>query len=264
MEWPGTLVWLHGLDYGRPIEMTVVRTGGTMYFFVDGTMVFRLDDIILSGPAQPGLMTMNHSGAYEESYATTDAAEIEAFLSAYRFSDEKNHGWSGEGNFTISEDEIVLGAGDCLVDEPTISSRTAPSSFPAILSRVYRQIGHIRADGLGMAETLSVIDPRRRRRDYVSLGANSAKQNRFETYFGGWVNWRRFEASTGRTGLPSASKGRSPTAVDLPSLRQRDADDLRRRPEIAVTNYLDDYHLGFTYNFAGGRIQDIEYGPLIK
>lgn len=265
-EWPGTLVWLHGLDYGRPIEMTVVRTGGTMYFFVDGTMVFRLDDIILSGPAQPGLMTMNHSGAYEESYATTDAAEIEAFLSAYRFSDEKNHGWSGEGNFTISEDEIVLGAGDYLVDEPHnfIENRSVILSGDFYLEFTVKSVTYAPMDWV-WPKLSALLIRADGSRDYVSLGANSAKQNRFETYFGGWVNWRRFEGVDWQDGFTvrverTVADGESIFRLYVNGTLMTYEDD----QEIAVTNYLDDYHLGLTYNFAGGRIQDIEYGPLIK
>lgn len=254
--WPGTLLWLHELDYSEAIEMTVIRIDSVMYFFIEQTLVFQVDNIILTGPSTPGLLTMNHEATYTDYFATTDMNEIETWLLNYEFNSTDHYGWSGFGNFDITQDEIhinphkyevaegsnviinqEISLNDDFFVEVHVSNVTyAPMEwvFPKISILLFRE---------------------NNQRDYVSIGANTTTQNRFETNFNAWLNWHDFGTLDWQSGFTVRIERR---IVDDESHIQLFVNDILQtygeNQDMLVDTYLGSYQIGLAFDFASGVV----------
>src|SRR5690606_15189863 len=116
-NWPGDAIWIDELDFDNPIKMTIVRDGLKMYYFINDTLIYQ-GNTINSLASQPGLMTMYHTGLFENTNVSTNSSDVANYLDNYIFSPETNFGWSGSGNYTINETSVFLNGTEFEVAEP--------------------------------------------------------------------------------------------------------------------------------------------------
>lgn len=263
-QWPGSIVWLHGLNYADEITMTVVRDGSTMYYFIDTALVYKVDNILLTSASQPGLLTMNHSASYFDSYATTDDASIDAFLSNYKFNQVTDYAFTGEGNFSFSGNDIHINPNSYHVDEVQnlIVSEAITLSGDFYVTYDVTEVTYAPMEWVWpKLSTLLIRD--NGHRDFLALGANVQKQNRFETNVGGWLNWHTFDQMDWTEGFNIRIERTIQNSQSYISLYVNDVLWTYGNEQTAlISSYVGDYSLGFTFNFASGSIKNITHGSM--
>lgn len=266
--WPGYQVWLDEIDYNEAIKLTIVRSVDTLYYFVDDVLIY-VDSTLSSLPSQPGLMTMAHTGIFENSEATTDASVVQDYLSNYVFNATDNFGWNGLGNYHIlSETSVEINQSSYQVAENDnfISNENLTVSGNFFIEFNVSDVAYVdqAAPEIEVWPKLSfVLIQSDDTRDYVSFGASLEKQNRIETMFGQWQNWQAFENVDWSTGFDVRIEriiqgGQAIISIYI----NGELMPVDNEMSTITHDYIGDYTFGLTFNHASGLISNITHGNL--
>lgn len=260
-NWSGKLVWLDNINFSNEIEMTIVRDGNLIYYFVDNTLIY-IKESILSSDSRSGLITMNYEAIFSDFTVMTEEYEVDQFLSSYRF--ENQNGWTGVGNFTILEYSIYLN--DSLYDVDRESNQIENESI--ILEDSFyvefdlSQLRYAPMDWVWPKISLLLINKEGEVSD-IAIGANVAKQNRFETNIDGWLNWDNF-GPVDFTGINTVRVERIITQDNQAEFRLflNGVQATINGTGFIRTNYVDSYHLGLSFDYASGLMNNLNYGQI--
>ncbi|HHX79496.1 MAG TPA: hypothetical protein GX692_00310 [Acholeplasmataceae bacterium] len=255
------LVWLDRIDYNNEIELTVVRTGSKLYYFVDGSLIYEKDSFLV-GASKPGLITMNYEAIFSDFKITTDTTEVDAFLENYLFDDL--YGWNGQGNFTIKEDSIYLNetSYDVAFDANRIINNDILLEGSFFIEYDLSQVRYAPMDWVWPKINLLLIDENNVVSDFA-VGVNPSKQNRFETNVGGWKNWDIFEGVNWKD-VNTIKIERLITEEGKAEFRLYLNGNLATisGSEAITTDYVGSYRIGLSFDYASGLITNLNVGTI--
>jgi hypothetical protein len=255
------IVWLDGIDYENEIELTVVRDGIKIYYFVDGTLIYEKDSIITSS-GRPGLITMNYEAVFSNFNITTDETEIDEFIGNYVFSNV--FGWTGHGNFNIFENSIFLNDTlyDVAFDSNQIENDNILLEDSFFVEFDLSQVRYAPMEWVWPKLNLLLIKEDGVLSDFA-VGVNPTKQNRFETNIDGWMNWDNFDnidwtlTNTIRIERLITAEGTAEFRLFL-----NDTPATIAGENYIETNYVDNYRLGLSFDYASGLISNLRVGVI--